>query len=140
MRPAILCDLDGTLAHISPQRHPYDAHLCGLDEVNRPVALVLSWAGAAGYAVVLVSGRGFHASHRTATEQWLTWNGIAYDVLLMRPECDARPDYVVKAELYERHIADNYQVAFVLDDRGSVCRMWREQLGLTVFRVDERLD
>lgn len=76
--PAIIVDLDGTLALIG-DRSPYDADECGLDTVNPAVAAVMGWAAAAGYAIVLVSGRGVKASHRKYTEQWLTWNNIHVD-------------------------------------------------------------
>lgn len=135
---AVLCDLDGTLALIG-DRSPYNADDCGLDEVNPAVASVLDWARAAGYAIILVSGRGIKASHRTYTEHWLTWNRIDYDELLMRRPGDSRADDVVKAEIYRRHIEDRYQVFFALDDRSTVTRMWREQFGLTVFQVDDRI-
>ncbi|MBC3842228.1 polynucleotide kinase [Streptacidiphilus sp. 4-A2] len=136
-RPAVIVDLDGTLALIG-DRSPYDADSCGLDAVNEPVRTVVDWAKAAGHGVLLVSGRGFQASHRRYTEMWLTWNRIPYDVLLMRAPGDARPDEVVKREIYERHIRDSWDVAFVLDDRAAVIAMWRS-LGLTVFQVDDRL-
>jgi hypothetical protein len=89
-------------------------------------------------AVVLVSGRGVKASHRQATQRWLTWNAIEYDVLLMRRAGDQRPDHVVKTEIYERQIEPNYEVLFVLDDRREVVVAWRS-LGLTVFQVDDRI-
>ena len=134
---AVLCDLDGTLAVIG-DRSPYNADDCGLDQVNPAVASVLDWARAAGYAIVLVSGRGIKASHRTYTEQWLTWNGIEYDELLMRRPGDERPDHVVKAEIYEHRIRRRYDVFFIMDDRRDVVAMWRS-LGLTVFQVDDRV-
>jgi hypothetical protein len=137
-RPAVMVDLDGTLALIG-DRSPYDADSCGLDTVNEPVRTVMEWARDAGHGVLLVSGRGIKATHRLHTERWLTWNDISYDVLLMRRPGDARPDHVVKRELYRRHIADEWNVLFVMDDRASVVAMWR-RLGLTVFQVDDRLD
>jgi hypothetical protein len=136
--PAIIVDLDGTLALIG-NRSPYDADECGLDVVNEAVRTVMGWAQTAGYAIVLVSGRGLKASHRTRTEQWLTWNGIHWDELHMRRPGDQRPDDVVKAEIYRDRIEDNHTVLFVLDDRAAVVRMWREQFGLTVFQVADRI-
>lgn len=136
--PAIIVDLDGTLALIG-DRSPYDADDCGLDTVNPAVAAVIGWAAAAGNAIILVTGRGLKASHRKYTEQWLTWNNIHYDELFMRRPGDSRPDHVVKAEIYRCRIEENHDVLFVLDDRRSVVRMWREEFGLTVFQVDDRL-
>jgi hypothetical protein len=137
-RPAILIDLDGTLALIG-DRSPYNADDCGLDAVNPAVRTVMEWAQGAGWAIVLVSGRGLQPTHRVATERWLTWNGIDYDALFMRKPGDGRPDGVVKEEIYHRDIEDNWTVEFVLDDRAQVVAMWR-RLGLTCFQVDDRLD
>ncbi len=47
-----------------------------------------------------------------------------------------RKDTIVKEEIFWRDIADNYNVQFVIDDRPSVARMWRE-LGLKVFQVGD---
>lgn len=133
-RPAVLVDLDGTLALIG-DRSPYDADLCERDAVNPAVAAVVGWARAAGHAVVLVTGRGFSATHRPATERWLARNGIGYDLLLMREPGDGRPDHRVKAQIYRQRVRDGYDVLFVLDDRPEVVDMWRTKFGLTVFQV-----
>ncbi len=137
-RPAVVCDLDGTLALIG-DRDPYDAQECGLDAVNRPVALILGWATRAGHAVILVSGRGFDASHRPATERWLAWNQVGYDVLHMRPVGDPQPDWQLKARIYRERIQPFFQVAFWLDDRQSVVDAIRG-LGVPVFQVDQRIE
>ena len=52
----------------------------------------------------------------------------------MRATGDFRPDSVVKEEIYNNHIKDNYYVAGVFDDRDSVVKLWRD-LGLTCFQV-----
>lgn len=137
-RPALLVDLDGTLFLIG-DRSPYDADNCGLDTVNPAVRTVMEWARAAGWAILLASGRGFQVSHRIATERALTWNEIDYDELFTRKPGDDRKDEVVKEEIYHEYIEDNWDVQLVLDDRGSVTRMWR-RIGLTCFQVDDRLE
>ena len=42
---------------------------------------------------------------------------------------------VVKNELFDAHVAPNYNVAGVFDDRARVVNMWRTK-GLRVFHVD----
>lgn len=138
-RPAIVIDLDGCYA-ILGDRSPYDADECGLDTVNPVVHTIAKWAAAAGWAILLVSGRGFKPTHRLATERWLTWNQIHYDDLFMRRPGDGREDWIVKREIYRGKIEDCWDVQFVLDDRSSVVRMWRHELGLTTLQVDDRLD
>jgi hypothetical protein len=55
----------------------------------------------------------------------------------MRDEFDRRSDDLVKIDLYNNFIANNYNVVVVFDDRPSVVRQWR-LLGLTVFQLDDR--
>lgn len=136
MKPtAVICDLDGTLALIG-DRDPYASHKCSVDTVNRPVAMVLEWARAAGHSILLVSGRGFQANHRMATERWLTRHQIGYDELHLRPVGERAKDYDVKQRIYRNQIRPRYRIVFVMDDRGSVVQMWRRE-GLTVFQVDD---
>ena len=61
-------------------------------------------------------------------------HGIGASALFMRAPGDMRKDTIVKEEIFWRDIADNFNVQFVVDDRPSVCRMWRE-LGLKVLQV-----
>jgi hypothetical protein len=58
------------------------------------------------------------------------------DELHLRSRKDNRPDSVVKMEIYKREIEPRHTVAWVLDDRDQVVRMWRS-LGLTVLQVAE---
>lgn len=132
-RKALQIDLDGTYALIG-DRSPYDADSCGLDEVNPAVHMVANWARADGYGIVLASGRGFKASHRYATEQWLFWNNIHYDQLTMRDPGDGRPDAVVKLEKYWAEIAPYWDVKLVLEDKPDLTAGWRG-LGLVAFQV-----
>lgn len=138
-RKALLVDLDGTLFTMG-DRSPYDVSRCGLDTVNPVVHQVMKWAIYDDWAVVLGSGRGFHEKDRYYTEQALLWNEIEYDYLAMRKPGDDRPDHVVKRELYELEIEPSWDTALVLDDRKSVVNMWRHDLELPVFQVDDRLD
>jgi hypothetical protein len=135
MKKAIICDLDGTLAHID-HRDPYDASTCEEDLLNEPVANILtvySEQKEFEIAILLVSGR--EDKYRPQTERWLRKHGIAYEALLMRRTGDFRKDTLIKKELYESHIADRYTILFVLDDRDQVVAMWRKELGLTCLQV-----
>lgn len=128
---AILCDLDGTLAIITG-RNPYDTARCERDRLNAPVAGIVRMHHAAGYRIVLVSGR--EDRFRPHTERWLAKHGIEYAELLMRQTRDNRKDSIIKREIYEREIAPRYTVEFVLDDRDQVVEMWRE-IGLVCLQV-----
>jgi predicted kinase len=129
---AIISDLDGTLALLNG-RNPYDASLCEEDLVNNPIAEIVNrYYNSGDYTIILVSGRS--EEHRSQTERWLTQNCILYDLLYMRTSGDNRKDAIVKHEIYQQHIADKYNVKFVLDDRQQCINLWRS-LGLTVLQV-----
>lgn len=129
---AIICDLDGTLALLNG-RNPYDASLCEEDLVNNPIAdIVNRYHNSGDYTVILVSGRS--EEHRPQTERWLRQQAILYDFLHMRTSGDSRKDAIVKHEIYQQHIAGQYNINFVLDDRISVVTLWRS-LGLMVLQV-----
>lgn len=123
-------DIDGTLSH-GDHRGPYDLHLVQGDTVDASVAHILEalqW----DHDIIIVSGR--EATCREQTINWLDDNNIAYDALFMRQLGDSRPDTVVKLEIFDKHIRDNYNVIGVFDDRNSVVNMWRS-IGLKCFQV-----
>lgn len=132
LQPAIVCDIDGTLAHMH-DRSPYDWSKVGNDKVDIPIAWLTSILFRS-VSVILVSGR--DESCRKETEDWLAKNSICYTKLIMRKEGDNRPDEVVKEEIFNENIRGNYNVRFVLDDRNKVVDMWR-QLGLKCLQVAE---
>lgn len=129
--PAVICDLDGTLALLNG-RNPYDAARCERDLLNPAVASIL--AALTGVEVLLVSGR--EDRHRPQTERWLKRHEIRYAELHMRKTRDHRKDTVVKREIFEREIRERFNIQFVLDDRDQVVEMWRS-LGLTCLQVAE---
>jgi predicted kinase len=131
---AVLVDLDGTAA-LMGHRSPYDYASVGADAVNEPVRdVVHRFAG--DHDILFVSGR--DAVCRADTEAWLAKYYPELDTpeLFMRGRGDGRPDWLVKYELFQQHIAGRYRVCLVLDDRDAVVRMWRA-MGLTVFQVAE---
>lgn len=132
LRTAILCDIDGTLAHMKV-RSPYDWGRVDTDEVDPTIKNLLDVLKDK-YFIILVSGR--DEVCREKTEKWLRGNDITYGMLLMRPEGDIRKDSIVKREIFENYIRDYYNIQFVLDDRNQVVEMWRS-LGLKCLQVQE---
>lgn len=130
---AIICDLDGTLA-LMCDRSPYDASKCDLDTLNKPVYNCVNSMQNAGYKIIFVSGR--EDKYREPTEKFLSNANIQDYLLYMRETNDVRKDSIVKEEIYNNKIKDNYFIDFVLDDRLQVVKKWRE-LGLWCFQVDE---
>lgn len=133
LAPAIICDLDGTLAKIG-SRSPYDASKCELDCLNRPVYRIIRlFHDTELYQIIYLSGREEKA--REPTNRWLKANNCPPGPLHMRTTWDYRKDVIVKKELYDAHVKGKYEVLFCLDDRDQVVGLWRE-MGLTCLQVD----
>lgn len=133
MKPAIICDIDGTLASLGA-RSPYEFGKVDQDEVKHATAEAVRVFSRAGYAIILFTGR--DDSSREMTVAWLETNDVPFDVLVMRRAGDRRKDSKVKREMYERTVPGTYDVLLVLDDRNQVVDMWRKELGLPCFQVD----
>lgn len=131
--PVVLVDIDGTLATMHPDRSPYDFSQVGQDLPNASVVNVIRALRAEGAHVIVMSGR--DASCREETQAWLERH-VGKDLPLhMRPEGDVRPDNIIKLELFQQHVADQYHVSCVFDDRDQVVNLWRRQLKLPTFQV-----
>lgn len=132
---AVLCDIDGTLALMEGRRGPYDWKHVGEDAVNEPVKAGL-FAFRRLYADrgILLSGR--DGCSRKETISWLDRHGIGFDELHMREAGDQRPDDIVKAELFDKHVRHRFNVRLVLDDRDKVVALWRKRLGLPTWQVN----
>lgn len=129
---AIICDLDGTLAIIK-DRSPFDGSKCEGDAPNAPVVNLVKQYRELGYKIILLSGR--QGQYQPQTERWLKKHDITYDALWMRAVKDNRKDSVIKKELFENHIANQYYIEFVLDDRDQVVDLWRLDLQLPCLQV-----
>jgi hypothetical protein len=159
--PIVLVDMDGTLADVGHRLHHLQhCKICGFNgkflhdqghnyqpkknwpaffaacDQDAPIEVVAKWVRALppDYEVWIVSGRPRDLCH-DKTVAWLEKHGIPYERLLMRAGGDMRPDDVVKQELLDEWVPKE-RVKFVIDDRASVCEMWRRN-GLTVYQVAE---
>lgn len=133
---AVIVDIDGTLAD-SSGRSPYDLSKVGEDIPIKSVVNLIEHIRMGPFLenkIILMSGR--DKSSFDATTAWLKKHDIPYDELLMRPEGDRRPDYLIKYELFNQEVRNKYNVLWVIDDRKSVKRMWN-QLGLFVLDVNQ---
>lgn len=130
---AIMCDIDGTLAWMQG-RNPYDQTKVLSDKCDEELANLISRIRSAGVMVIIMSGREGTEQCRRDTEEWMRNNCIGYDALFMRKAGDYRADEVVKRELFDEFVRDNYNVMCVFDDRNKVVNMWRE-VGLLCCQV-----
>lgn len=131
---AWIFDMDGTLALFEGLRGPYEWSKVGGDIPNVPVLNLLLLLQKCGYKIIITSAR--DSICRQETIDWLKRHGVKFEILLMRPMEDGRKDYIVKNELFNAEIRDNYNVCGVVDDRLQVCRLWHD-LGLPLFRVGD---
>lgn len=133
--PCIIVDIDGTVAQMNG-RSPYDWHRVGEDNCREIVwAAVLGLQAQTKSEIIFVSGR--DEICRAGTCGWLAVNlNSAHRKLFMRPKDDMRKDYIVKREIYESSIKDNYRVVAVMDDRPAVIALWQD-LGFSdrIFNV-----
>lgn len=142
-RPAIIFDIDGTLANIEHRRHflrrerpdwrSFNAEM-GNDLPNGPVVALykLLWASGS-HELILATGRNENA--RALTEQWLVWNEIPFGRILMRPDRDSRADHIVKQEMLDQLRVEEIDILLVVDDRQQVVDMWRRN-GITCLQCD----
>jgi predicted kinase len=131
----ILVDIDGTLA-LFGDKNPYSRDFIN-DIPNQPVVdTAKSLVLAHNVSIIFVSAR--NGLHFDETKRWLHEKcGFSEEsclALLMRGADDKRKDSVVKTELFDNYIRNQYRVKLVLDDRDQVVRLWRD-LGLVCFQV-----
>lgn len=132
---AVICDVDGTVALHHDVRDPYDTSKYHLDKPNEPVAHLIRKEFDDGNEVIFCSGR--DEEFRAVTEEWLrdhVMPSYTHFELFMRPAGDKRNDAIVKLELFDEHIRDEFNVVRVYDDRDRVVDAWRS-IGLTVLQV-----
>lgn len=129
---AWIVDIDGTLA-LMGDRGPFEWHRVGEDLPNLAVLDIVKSLRHSGWKIIVFSGR--DSVCRFDTIKWLNRHGVMFDRLLMRAKGDQRRDAIVKRELLNA-VTGDVRVVGVLDDRPSVCRMWRE-IGLAVLQVGD---
>lgn len=151
LQNAIICDLDGTLAN-GDHRNPYDTSKCEDDSVFLPVLELITGMNSSYYGsirIIFITGREEIYKQQTlnflANKCGFTYeekmNGIidyrSSFLLYMRKEGDRRKDTEVKKEIFFSEIENKYNVLFVLEDRTRVVDMWRKEIGLPCFQVNE---
>ncbi len=139
MTKTIIVDIDGTLADIKHRRHfverenkkkDFDSfHKACVDDkpINEIIKLVQLLYG--NYGIHIFSGRSKLIKKETIA--WLKKHNINYNKLIMREERDYTPDYELKKKWLDKYNKED--IAFVIDDRDRLVKMWREQ-GLTCLQ------
>lgn len=134
----VICDLDGTLCDITDRRHfvsgkddksweKFFANIPG-DKLREDVAETVKDLNAKGFKVVYLTGR--PEEYKAQTVEWLIRMGMDFNfTLIMRRKGDKRDDVTVKREMLNKYFPDRTRICGVIDDRPSVLRMWKEELG-----------
>lgn len=131
---AWIFDLDGTLALFEGLRGPFEWDKVGNDLPHRHVIALAKMVQATGQKIIITSGREDVCFDESAA--WLFNEGINVEKMFMRKAGDGRKDSVVKYEIFDNFIRDNYNICGVVDDRLQVCRLWFD-LGMPLFRVGD---
>jgi predicted kinase len=147
---AFLVDIDGTIAmngegRDNPNRGWFEWHRVGEDLPIQRVIDIVRHLEAAGLEPVFVSGRDEECF--ASTRSWIyeyvygvtvpeaiSFSAAHPITLFMRPYRDNRKDSLVKLEIFDKWIRDNFDVQFAIDDRDQVVRAYRDVLGLTVLQ------
>jgi len=130
---AILLDVDGTAMKMG-NRGPFEWHNVLVDTPNTPVIEAVKAFQNAGIKIIVMSGRDIVSREDTILQ--LEDAGVVIEDIFMRPFGDQRKDFIIKQELFDAHVRENYNILFALDDRQIVVDFYRRELGLTVFQVD----
>lgn len=128
---AVIFDTDGTLAEKN-DRNAFDWDKVGEDTPRENVVMLANLLKQQGYKIINVSGRDGVCMKETA--DWYAKHGIPNDAHFQRAEKDQRPDNIIKAEIFWRDIAPNFNVCFCVDDRDQVVKTWRD-MGLECWQV-----
>lgn len=110
---------------------------------DKPVVPVIKWAQACyaeGDYVLVVSGRPTDVAG-DATVRWLQRYGVDYKHLFMRAGGDYRDDTIIKQEILDKILKwlPKEQIAFAVDDRPRVIRMWKSN-GIKCFDVGKGVE
>lgn len=135
---AIIVDTDGTVAANMVNRSPYDYAKAINDPVIENVAEFVRLVDDTDCAIIGVSGRPDEWYAETIF-WWASQVGVTPVEFYMRATGDGRPDWQVKSDIFDEHIAGRYNILGVFDDRPRVAEMWRQK-GLFTFQVGDVYD
>jgi len=140
--PAVIFDMDGTLANVVHRRHfvegkkkyfkTFHEHMIH-DTKNEVVAGTCNQYYMNNWHIIICTGR--PEKYRELTEKWLKDHGIFYKELRMRPDDEtSRPDFEVKQDMLN-DILKTRTVRLAVDDRQQVVDMWRRN-GIVCYQCD----
>lgn len=144
--PAIIVDIDGTIADFKHRRHllnqenddnsEFYARMIHDEPMGPIIEIVNSFVEIDEYQIIFLTSR--PEIYRQITECWLFENIIFPTIdgsfmLYMRQPNDPKNNAKFKRLVYFRSIEDHFDTLFVIDDRDECVKMWRE-IGLTCLQ------
>ncbi len=137
LQKAVIFDIDGNIAANSSGRSPFDWDKVDDDSTIDIVVQQLKLQNQIGNKILIVSGR--DEICRKKTEDWLNFYEIPFHKLYMRKNNDFRRDSIVKKEIFNENIRNNFNVLAVWDDRIQVCVETWYELGIFCFCTNQGL-
>ena len=147
MKSRIIVDIDGTISKVGPrikylQQEPKDwdsfYNDCFEDEPVPEIIQMVQELFEECNDIIFCTGR--RESCREKTMKWLrnyfTGALVSQSLLLMRPDNDHRHYTEIKPELLTKAGIDWDSISFILEDRNSMVKKWRE-MGLICLQVAE---
>lgn len=130
---AVIVDVDGTLADVTPYRHHVLTRPKNFKAFHReameaaPIQSTLDWVGehvAQGRQPLIVTARmsSWFDETNTWLERHMPWH---YFGPFMRGNKDYRPDYVIKSEILAA-LRESWTIVAAIDDNPSVVKLWEE--------------
>lgn len=130
--PCIILDLDGTV-FLHKNRLPYDWNKINTDQIDPRLHRLIKEYIDRDVTLLFVTGR--PESTRKETEAQIEkYFGDCYYELLMRSNGDNRSGDIVKKELFEGAILNDFTPLCVFEDSNKCVNMWRD-LGLLTCQV-----
>lgn len=130
----LVCDIDGTIADLEHRRayvrtkpKNWKAFKGGYLR-DKPIQWVIDAVKklhAAGWKVLIATGREGDAQGREDTLLWLEKHNVPFHRFYQRAAKDYRPDDEVKQDILDEMTADYHRPTLAFDDRNRVVDMWR---------------
>ena len=149
MKDIVIVDIDGTISkvgdrlkYLQQDEKDWDSFYehCDEDEPIKDVIDLVKYLDIQ-YEIIFCTGR--RESVRSKTKEWIGEHVYGHPMihpndsdLLMRKDGDFRHDTEIKPELLKKAKIKLKDIAFVLEDRNSMVKKWRD-MGLTCLQVNE---
>lgn len=135
-RKAYIVDIDGTLSE-KCNRNIFDYSKVQYDlPLEHITTIISSLYDTTDYKIFFLTGRDDNCFNETLS--WLRKNVYPFVIsndLIMRITGDKRKDSIVKMELFDKYIRNNYNVLAVFDDRKQVIEECWSVLGVNIINV-----